>query len=74
MKVASKLSARTGSHPCGCFVKVYVCPEHLQVAGRELRELTSQLELCILDNVGSVSALVEGEDTQLLFPEGRSNG
>ncbi len=47
------------SHACGCFVKVYVCPEHLSVAGRELRDLTSQLNLCILDTDVSVSALVD---------------
>ncbi len=43
------------AHPCGCFVKVYVCPEHLAVAARELRDLTSQLNLCILDTMVSVS-------------------
>ncbi len=54
-------SVSESAHPCGCFVKVYVCPEHLQVAGRELRDLTSQLNLGILDTMVSVSGSVEGE-------------
>jgi len=54
-------SLSESAHPCGCFVKVYVCSEHLDVAGRELRDLTSQLNLAILDTMVSVSATVEGE-------------
>ncbi len=49
------------AHPCGCFVKVYVCPEHLEVAAAELRDLTSQLNLAILDTMVSVSDMGEGE-------------
>ncbi len=45
------------AHPCGCFVKVHVCPQHLMIAGSELRDLTSQLNLGILDTMVSVSAL-----------------
>ena len=36
------------SFDCGCFVKVYVCPVHLEQAKVELRGLTGQLELRIL--------------------------
>ena len=29
---------KTEAFGCGCFVKVYVCPEHIGEAGRELEE------------------------------------
>ncbi len=48
-------------HACGCFVKVHVCPRHIEAAGAELRDLTAQLNLGILDTMVSVSASVEGE-------------
>ena len=43
------------SYACGCFMKVHVCPRHLDVARRELLDLTSQIELSILDTKVSVS-------------------
>ena len=50
--------ARIGrAFTCGCFLKVYVCPGHLEVAREELKVLTSQLQLPILDRVSSVSDL-----------------
>jgi len=56
---------RTEAFGCGCFVKVYVCPQHLNVGAVELSDrvqaLRDQLQLGILDNEVSVSALVEGE-------------
>ena len=26
-------------YDCGCFLKVYVCPEHLKVAGEKMRKI-----------------------------------
>ena len=48
------------SWACGCFRKVYVCPEHLQVFELELKGLTGQLDLAILDSKVSVSDLEDG--------------
>ena len=53
--------ARDEEFPCGCFLKVYVCPQHMDVAVEELTELTNQLQLNILDSMVSVSGSVEGE-------------
>ncbi len=57
---------KTHSWGCGCFLKVYVCPEHLEVASEELRDLTSQLHLGILDSTVSVSGKGEGEENARL--------
>ena len=51
---------KDASYPCGCFMKVYVCRKHLEVAAEELRGLTSQLEMFILDTQVSVSAMDDG--------------
>ena len=53
---------KTGTHgyPCGCFLKVYVCPGHIDEAAGALQELTDQLQLPILDTKVSVSALEDG--------------
>jgi len=58
------------SWPCGCFRKVYVCPEHLLVFEAELEGLTGQLELPILDSVVSVSALVGTRGTSKVVDDG----
>ena len=42
---------------CGCFIDVYVCPEHLARAGRILGGLTQEDQYGMFDSVGSVSAL-----------------
>jgi len=52
---------KTSNGTCQCFVKVYVCPTHLEDAGRELTRLTGQLQLGILDTMVSVSGKGEGE-------------
>ncbi len=50
---------------CECFVKVYVCPACVAIAGCELSErvkgLRGQLDLGILDTMVSVSGKGEGE-------------
>ena len=51
---------RDNSFDCGCYMKVYVCPKHLEVAAEELQGLTSQLQLRILDTEVSVSATEDG--------------
>ena len=55
-------------YPCGCFLKVYVCPGHLERAEKEIAHdiacLTGQLQLPILDTMVSVSASVEGEGAE----------
>jgi len=33
---------KTEAWSCGCFVKVYVCPEHIGAAGRELEERVTE--------------------------------
>jgi len=51
---------KTLAKGCGCFMKVYVCPGCLVLAGHDLeaamRLLTEQLQLGILDTRVSVSA------------------
>ncbi len=51
---------RSHAFGCGCFLKVYVCPQHISMADAQIRVelegLRDQLQLAILDRVGSVSA------------------
>ncbi len=51
---------KTQAWPCGCFVKVYVCPQCVKVASKRIRVLRGQLELGILDTEVSVSATEDG--------------
>ncbi len=53
---------------CGCFRKVYVCPEHLLAFEMELEALTDQRELGRLDSVVSVSVEGEGEVSRSQLP------
>jgi len=46
---------RNQTWTCGCFVKVYVCPEHVKKAEKHIRGLRGQLDLGILDTMVSVS-------------------
>jgi len=59
---------KTEAFGCGCFVKVYVCPEHLGVAGRQLEEkVTERFLQCELREGREAS-----EDGDVLFGDGNA--